>query len=71
MINRASTLIAAIAIAIFSTSASAGVLDPWYLVYRVEGGVIQKVAGPFRMEAECQLARHFLPYGTEFIGCFQ
>ena len=44
----------------------------WYLVYKVEGGTIQKVIGPFNTEFECEAAQYTkLPLGAEYIGCYQ
>ena len=44
----------------------------WYLVYRVQGGTIQKVIGPFNTEFECEAAQYTkLPLGAEYIGCYQ
>ena len=44
----------------------------WYLVYKEQGGSIQKVIGPFNTEFECEAARYTkLPFGAEYIGCYQ
>ena len=44
----------------------------WYLVYKVQGGTIQKVIGPFNTQFECEAARYTkLPFGAEYIGCYQ
>jgi hypothetical protein len=44
----------------------------WYLVYKVQGGTIQKVIGPFNTEFECEAAQYTkLPLGAEYIGCYQ
>ena len=44
----------------------------WYLVYRVQGGTIQKVIGPFNTQFECEAAQYTkLPLGAEYIGCYQ
>ena len=44
----------------------------WYLVYKVQGGTIQKVIGPFNTEFECEAAQYTkLPFGAEYIGCYQ
>ena len=44
----------------------------WYLVYKVQGGTIQKVIGPFNTQFECEAAQYTkLPLGAEYIGCYQ
>ncbi len=44
----------------------------WYLVYKEQGGSIQKVIGPFNNQFECEAARYTkLPFGAEYIGCYQ
>ena len=44
----------------------------WYLVYKEQGGSIQKVIGPFNTKLECEAARYSkLPFGAQYIGCFQ
>jgi len=44
----------------------------WYLVYKEQGGSIQKVIGPFNTQFECEAARYTkLPFGAQYIGCFQ
>jgi hypothetical protein len=44
----------------------------WYLVYKVQGGTIQKVIGPFNTQFECEAAKYTkLPLGAEYIGCYQ
>ena len=44
----------------------------WYLVYKEQGGSIQKVIGPFNTEFECEAARYTkLPFGAQYIGCYQ
>lgn len=44
----------------------------WYLVYKEQGGSIQKVIGPFNTQFECEAAQYAkLPLGAEYIGCYQ
>ena len=44
----------------------------WYLVYKVQGGTIQKVIGPFNTQFECEAAQYTeLPFGAKYIGCYQ
>jgi hypothetical protein len=44
----------------------------WYLVYKEQGGSIQKVIGPFNTQFECEAARYTkLPFGAQYIGCYQ
>jgi hypothetical protein len=44
----------------------------WYLVYKEQGGSIQKVIGPFNTQFECEAARYTkLPFGAVYIGCYQ
>ena len=58
---------------IFSISyAQSNFSAKWYLVYKVQGGTIQKVIGPFNTEFECEAAQYTkLPLGAEYIGCYQ
>jgi hypothetical protein len=44
----------------------------WYLVYKEQGGSIQKVIGPFNTQFECEAARYTkLPFGAVYVGCYQ
>jgi hypothetical protein len=58
---------------IFSISYAQGNFSAkWYLVYKVQGGTIQKVIGPFNTQFECEAAQYTkLPLGAEYIGCYQ
>lgn len=55
----------------FTSLSQAGFNDPWYLQYRVSGGTIVKLMGPYQNEFECSAARFQLPFGAEFLGCVQ
>lgn len=44
----------------------------WFLFYKEQGGMIQKSIGPFNSKLECEAARYNrLPFGAQYIGCFQ
>ena len=63
--------IAALALILVTAAANAGIGDPWYLAYRVDGGTIVQYQGPYQSVYECRSARYSLPFRAEFLGCYQ
>lgn len=59
------------ALTFFIYNANAGFNDPWYLMYRVSGGQITQMLGPFNSQFECSAARFNLPIGSTYLGCAQ
>jgi hypothetical protein len=58
-------------LSLFINNANAGFTDPWYLMYRVSGGQITQILGPFNSQFECSSAKFNLPFGSTFLGCAQ
>lgn len=63
--------IATLTLILIIAAANAGVGDPWYLAYRVQGGTIVQYQGPYQSVYECRSASYSLPFRSEFIGCYQ
>ncbi|MDA9084808.1 hypothetical protein N9J95_01245 [Candidatus Pelagibacter sp.] len=49
----------------------AGLYDPWYACYVVQGGSLQKCMGPYQNKYACMGAKYSIPYGARWIGCKQ
>lgn len=64
-------LVSAIVLLALSSRSFAGIGDPWFLMYKVSGGSIVQVMGPYSSQFECMGARFQLPIGAQFLGCAQ
>ena len=60
-----------LALMLVAGNSFAGIGDPWYLAYRVDGGTIVQYQGPYQSVYECRSARYSLPFRAEFLGCYQ
>jgi len=49
----------------------AGLNDPWYACYVVQGGSLQKCMGPYQNKYACMAQKYSIPYGARWIGCKQ
>ena len=52
-------------------SSEAGLNDPWYACYVVQGGTLQKCVGPFNNQYACMGYQYSIPYGARWLGCKQ
>ena len=56
---------------IIPKSSEAGLNDPWYACYVVQGGTLQKCVGPFKDSFTCGAYQWKIPFGARWMGCKQ
>jgi len=52
-------------------SSKAGLGDPWYACYVVQGGTLETCVGPFNDQFSCGAYRFKIPLGARWTGCKQ